>query len=277
MPDSEGPAADGVARLRRWHAARGVPPAVGRLRMQLLAVELAATTVRMPLHPELLLPGPGTSAAVPAALADVGLTTSVVASLPSGQAVTTIAMTVDHLLATPASGALVATCRSEPYAGGAAQHAVGLIHDDTGRRVAAVSGWFLPAEVPHEGAARTGLPTEPPGADLLELLQVAPAPPVEGALSFPLHARDALGNVSGTLHGGVGALTSSLAAEAVLGSGARLLTSTYAYLRPIPRDAAVTVSARVLRRGRRTASVEAVLVTADGREALRAAVVAAVG
>lgn len=277
MPDAEGPAADGVARLLRWHAHRGVPPAVGRLRIALEAVELGTTTVRLPLHPELLLPGGAPSAAVPSMLADVALSTSVVSSLPNGRAVTTISMTVDHVVPTPASGALVATCRSAPYADGAPQHAAGRLLDEDGQLVAVVSGWFLPAEVPHEGGARLGLPDEPAAADLPGLLGVRLDDPVDGALTFPLHARDALGNVSGTLHGGVGALTAGLAAEAALGPGTRLLTSTYAYLRPIPRDAAVRVSARVLRRGRRTASVEAVLRTEDGREALRATAVAAVG
>lgn len=246
------------------------------MRVQLVSAELARTTVRMPLDRELLLPGGRPSAAVGPMLADVGLTTSVVASLPSGQAVTTISMTVDHLAPVPAEGALVATCRAQPYAGDAAQHAAGELRDETGRLVAAVSGWFLPVGLPHEGAARLGLTSEPTATDLLAVLGVE-LQEQQDALSFVLHARDALGNVSGSLHGGVGALTSSLAAEAALGPGARLLTSTYAYLRPIARDTDVAVSARVLRRGRRTASVEAVLTPGDGREALRAAVVAAVG
>jgi uncharacterized protein (TIGR00369 family) len=265
---------DGVDRLLRWRdELRGVPPAVGRVRATFDAVERSTTTVRMPLHPELLLPGGRASAAAASLLADIGLTTSVVASLPHALAVTTVSMTVDHLAPAATAGELVATCRSSDYDGGRPQHAVGEVHDEQGRQVAAVSGWFLPSVVQAHASARVGLVEEPPGRDLLDVLQAVEQP--DGALR--LVAREALSNVAGMLHGGVGALACEVAAERALGPGARLLSASFGYLRPAPRGGAVTVRADVVRRGRRTGTAHASLVGGDGRPALSATVVTAHG
>lgn len=265
---------DGVDRLRRWRdELLGVPPAVGRVRAVLDTVDRGTTTVRMPMHPELLLPGGRPSAAVAALLGDIGLTTSVVASLPHALAVTTISMTVDHLAPVPTEGLLVAQCRASEYDGGRPQHAVGQVVDATGRHVAAVSGWFLPSVVQAHAAARVGLVQEAPARDLVELLQADQLP--DGTLRVV--AREALSNITGTLHGGVGALTCELAAERVLGPDARVLSASFGYLRPTPRGGAVSVQAHVVRRGRRTGTANADLVAADGRVALSATVVAALG
>src|SRR5690606_7899325 len=117
---------------------------------------------------------------------------------------------------------------------GGPQHAHGQIHASDGRLVASMSGWFLPNHTdldsarPPADAAR-----EPAAAHLLDLLGAPPpAPRGEGAVGFPLSVRPALTNIVSTLHGGIGALTAVLVAEAALGPGARLLTSSYAYLRP---------------------------------------------
>lgn len=271
---ADGLPVDGVDRLRRWRdEQRGVPPAVGRVRAAFDAVELAATTVRMPLHPELLLPDGRASAAVASLLADIGLTTSVVASLPHALAVTTISMTVDHLAPVPTQGALVAVCRSSPYAGGRPQHAAGEVYDHAGQQVAAVSGWFLPSVVQAHATARVGIVEEPAARDLLDLLQGVEQP--DGTLLVV--ARDALSNVAGTLHGGVGALACELAAERALGPDARLLSASFGYLRPTPRGGTVTVTSDVVRRGRRTGTAHATLVGADGRVALSATVVTSHG
>jgi acyl-coenzyme A thioesterase PaaI-like protein len=273
VPDDLTPPADGVDRLRRWRDEQlGVPPAVGRLRAVLEVVEAGTTTVRMPLHPELLLPDGRPTAAVTSMLADVGLTTSVVASLPHALAVTTVSMTVDHLAAPAAEGSLVAVCRAGPYAEGRPQHAVGELHDGSGQQVAAVSGWFLPSVVQAHATVRTGLVVEPPADDLLGLLGAVDEVPGGG---FTLLAREALGNVAGTLHGGIGAMACEVAAERCLGQGAGLLTSSFAYLRPTPRGGTVAVRADVVRRGRRTGTAQASLVGADGRVALAATVVTA--
>lgn len=265
---------DGVDRLRRWRdELLGVPPAVGRVRAVLDEVARGTTTVRMPLHPELLLPGGAPSAAVASLLADIGLTTSVVASLPHALAVTTISMTVDHLAPVPAEGVLVAVCRASDYDGGRPQHAVGEVLDASGRRVAAVSGWFLPSVVQAHASAKVGLVQEPPAHHLVDLLQAEELP--DGSLRVV--AREALSNIAGTLHGGVGALACELAAERVLGPEARLLSASFGYLRPTPRGGAVTVQSDVVRRGRRTGTAHATLVGADGRVALSATVVTAHG
>ena len=255
----------GEQRLRGWADELGVPPAVGRFGGRMLDVSPGTTTVRVPLRPELLLPGGRTSSAVPALLSDVGLTTSVVSTLPDARAVTTISMTVDLLGPTPAEGGLTAVCLAAPFRGGVPQHATGTLTDDDGTPVAVVSGWFLPVEMDREGVHRRGVPQEPEAADLVDLLQL------DGDL---LVARDALSNVSGTLHGGVGALAVTLAAERALGPGARLLSAACSYERPTPRGASAHLEAHVLKRGRRTSTVEAVLRTPEGKEAVRARVVA---
>jgi acyl-coenzyme A thioesterase PaaI-like protein len=130
-----------------------------------------------------------------------------------------------------------------------------------------VSGWFLaaPAEAVH--VERVGRVSEPPADDLRELLRVPAGP------AFSLHARDALSNALGTLHGGVGALASQLAAEAALAGGLRPLTSRFTYLRPTPRDGSVTVVATVVRQGRRTGAAYASVTAGDGRVVLSASLV----
>jgi acyl-coenzyme A thioesterase PaaI-like protein len=264
---------DGVGRLLGWRdEQRGVPPAVGRVRAHLDEVAPGTTTVRLPLHPELLLPGGVPSAGVASLVADIGLTTSVVASLPHALAVTTVSMTVDHVGPVPDAGTLVAVCRSAAYADGRPQHASGDVRDGTGRLVAVVSGWFLPAVVQATGAERERLAQEAPAQDLHALLGLVPA----GA-GFGLVAREALGNATGTLHGGIGALACDVAAQDVLGPDARLLTSAFTYLRPTPRGGVVDVAAQVLRRGRRTGTATCTVVGADGRLALQATVVGALG
>jgi acyl-coenzyme A thioesterase PaaI-like protein len=67
-----------------------VPPALGRMRARLDEVGLGATTVRLPLEPELLLPDDRPSGAVVSLLADFGLTTAVISSLPDVTGVTTV-------------------------------------------------------------------------------------------------------------------------------------------------------------------------------------------
>ena len=278
---------DGLERLRRWRDEdRGVPPAFGRLGARFEQALRCATVVRLPLRDELRLPDGSPSGAVTSLLADFGLTTSVISSLPDLRGVTTVSMTVDHLALPPTSGALVARCAAEPYDGGRPQHATGAVFDDTGRQIASVSGWFLAAPAEASSAERVGLVEEPPADHLLDLLSVPP-----GA-AFALHVRDALSNALGTLHGGIGALASQLAAEAALAaeaqsatsptpSGApppsssslRPLTATFAYLRPTPRDGSVTVAGTVVRQGRRTGVAGATLVGPDGRLVLQASLV----
>jgi len=259
--------ADGVERLRRWtEQARGVPPAFGRLGAGLVAVVPGTTAVRLPLTPELLLRDGSPTSGTTALLADFGLTTSVISTLPDLRGVTTIAMTVDHLSAPPATGALVSRCTAQPYADGQPQHAAGTLHDDAGRLVAQVSGWFLPTPADDVSVDRAGLVQEPPAAHLDELLQTAVGP------AFDLHARDALSNAIGSLHGGIGALACSLAAEAAL-PGTRPLSLVLSFLRPTPREGTVTVSGSVVRAGRRTGTADASVVDADGRLLLAARLV----
>lgn len=264
-----GPApADGLERLRRWRDEhRGVPPAFGRLGAELLGTGPCRTVVRLPLSDELRLPDGVTTGAVTCLVADFGLTTSVIASLPDLRGVTTIAMTVDHLSVAPCSGALVARCTAEAHDDGGPQHASGTVEDEQGRPVASVSGWFLAAPAESVHVERVGGVEEPPAAHLLDLLQVEPGP------AFALHARDALSNALGTLHGGVGALACQLAAEAALSCDLRPLTSRFTFLRPTPRDGSVAVAGTVLRRGRRTGVGQATVSGPDGRLVLQAEVV----
>jgi acyl-coenzyme A thioesterase PaaI-like protein len=264
---------DGLERLRRWREQdRGVPPAFGRIGARLEAVERRSTSVRLPLRDELRLPDGSPTAAVTCLAADFGLTTSVISSLPDLRGVTTVSMTVDHLGLPPVSGALVSRCTAQPYADGGPQHATGALHDEAGRQVAAMSGWFLAAPAEPTSAERVGLVHEPPAAHLLDLLEVEDAP------TFTLRARDALSNALGTLHGGVGAMAGLLAAQAALAvEGAatlRPLTASFAYLRPTPRDGSVTVSGTVVRAGRRTGASSATVTDAQARVVLQAAVIA---
>ena len=240
-----------------------MPPAVGRLGAQLTRVAHGATNVRLPLTPELLLPAGSPTGAVTSLLADIGLTTSVIASLPDLRGVTTIAMTVDHHGLPPVSGALLSTCTARPYA------ASGAVHDEDGRLVATVSGWFLAAPADAVAAGRVGLVTEPSAAHLLDLLQV-PAGPM-----FTLHVRDALSNALGSLHGGVGALAAQLVAAAALGADWLPMATTFTYLRPTPRDGAVRVVGSVVRQGRRTALATSSITDASNRTLVTATLVAA--
>ena len=259
---------DGLERLRRWRDEdRGVPPAFGRLGARLEDAGPCTTAVRLPLTPELLLPDGRPSGAVTSLLADFALTTSVIASLPDLRGVTTVSLTVDHLALPPTSGSLVSRCTSTAYADGRPQHAAGALHDDREQQVAAVSGWFLAAPAEAASAERVGLAAEPVAAHLLELLGVPPGP------RFELAARDALSNALGTLHGGIGALAAQLAAQAALDSDLRPLVSTFAYLRPTPRDGTVTVEGAVVRSGRRTGAASSTVTGPDGRTVLTAGLV----
>ena len=244
-----------------------MPPAFGRLGARLEDVGPCTTAVRLPLTPELLLPDGRPSGAVTSLVADFALTTSVIASLPDLRGVTTVTLTVDHLALPPTAGSLVSRCTATAYADGRPQHAAGTLHDDTGRQVASVSGWFFAAPAEAASAERVGLVLEPAAAHLLDLLGV-PA----GA-RFELGARDALSNALGTLHGGIGALAAQVAAEAALANDLRPLTSTFAYLRPTPRDGTVTVDGAVVRSGRRTGAASATVTGPDGRTVLTSTLV----
>ncbi len=244
-----------------------MPPAFGRLGARLVDVAPCTTSVRLPLTPELRLPDGRSSAAVTSLLADFALTTSVIASLPDLRGVTTVALTVDHLALPPTSGSLVSRCTATAYAGEGPQHAAGALHDEAGRQVAAVSGWFLAAPAEAASAERVGLVREPAAAHLLDLLAVPAGP------RFELGARDALSNALGTLHGGIGAVAAQLAAEAALGGELRPLTSAFAFLRPTPRDGTVTVDGAVVRSGRRTGAGSATVTGPDGRPVLTATLV----
>lgn len=253
------PVENGIERLRRWtEEQRGVPPAFGRMRCSLEHVGPGTATVRLPLEPELLLPSGASSSAVTAMLADFGLASSVITSLPDLRGVATVSFTVDHLALPPTSGALLVTCTATPYDDGRPQHARGEVRSASGELVAVLSGWLMPTPAEASGAQRVGLVTEPAAADLLDLLGVPAAP------AFSLTARDALSNAIGSLHGGVGALACSLAAEAAL-PGLRPLTTSIAFLRPTPREGSVEVAASVVREGRRTGAAAADVTDSQGR------------
>jgi uncharacterized protein (TIGR00369 family) len=259
---------DGIERLRRWSEEhRGVPPAFGRTGCTLEQVAPGRTTVRLPLTPELLLPGGAPTAAVTAMLADFGLASSVIASLPDLRGVATVSFTVDHLALPPTEGALLVTCTASPYDEGRPQHSRGEVRSCAGELVAVLSGWLMPTPAEASGAQRVGLVTEPQAAHLLDLLDVPAAP------TFSLLARDALSNAIGSLHGGIGALACSLAAEAAL-PGLRPRTTSFAFLRPTPREGSVSVDAAVLRQGRRTGVADAAVTDAEGRLLVSARVVA---
>lgn len=247
-----------------------MPPAFGRLGAELVELAPAASTVRLPLTPELLLPDGAPTAGSVALSADFGLTTAVVASLPDLRGVTTVSMVVDHLALPPASGSLTVRCRAAPFAEGRPQHCSGAIHDDAGRPIALASGWFLATTTSADEVDRVGLVHEDPAPDgVLGLLGIQPGP------QFDLQARDAVSNALGTLHGGVGALACTLAAEQVLDAGMRALSTCFAFLRPTPRGGGVHVRAEVVRAGRRTASATTAMTGPQGRLLLQAHVTAA--
>ena len=251
---------DGVERLRRWtDEVRGVPPLFGRVGASLDRVGVGDVLVRLPVTPELLLPGGVPTSALTALLADQALATSVIASLPDLRGVATVSATVDAIALPPASGALLAHCTAGPYAGGGLQHSSGTVHDDTGRLVARVAGWLLPTPADPAGIDRVGLVREPAATDVAAFLGVELGP------SFALTARDALSNALGSLHGGTVALAVSLAAEAAVPE-LGLRSTALSFLRPGPREGTVQVAAEVVRRGRTTALVD-VRVT-DGERLL---------
>ncbi len=259
---------DGIERLRRWtEEQRGVPPAFGRTGCTLDHVALATTTVRLPLTPELLLSSGSPTGAVTAMLADFGLASCVIASLPDLRGVATISCTVDHLSLPPTSGALLVTCTATPYDEGRPQSARGTVRTEAGEPVAEVSGWLVPTPAEAAGAQRVGLAHEPAAAHVHDLLGV----PAEQA--FLLTARDALSNAIGSLHGGTVALACSLAAEAAL-PGLRPLTTSIAFLRPTPLSGSVQVAASVVRQGRRTGVADVTVTDDAGRLLVTARLVA---
>lgn len=258
---------DGVERLRRWtDEQRGVPPAFGRMDCSFDSVSPGQVVVRLPLSDELRLPDGSTTGAVTAMLADFGLASCVISTLPDLRGVTTVSLTVDHLALPPPMGALVISCRATPYDEGEPQAVQAEVRDDRGGLVAHVSGWLMPTPAEPAGMERVGLVQEPPAAHVADLLQVPFAP------EFELVARDALANAIGSLHGGIGALACSLAAQAAL-PGMRPLTTSIAFLRPTPPEGAVTVGARVVRQGRRTGTADASITGGDGRLLVSARVV----
>jgi uncharacterized protein (TIGR00369 family) len=258
---------DGVERLRRWSDEhRGVPPAFGRMRCSFDSVSPGEVAVRLPLSDELLLPDGSPTGATTAMLADFGLAACVISTLPDLRGVTTVSLTVDHLALPPRSGGLVIRCRATPYDGGGLQSARADVLDDAGGLVAHVSGWLMPTPAEPSGMERVGLVEEPAAVDVVDLLQVPFAP------QFELVARDALSNAIGSLHGGIGGLACSLAAQAAL-PAMRPLTTTLAFLRPTPKEGAVAVDARVVRQGRRTGAADVTIADGDGRLLVSARVV----
>ena len=258
---------DGVERLRRWtEEHRGVPPAFGRMRCSFDSVSPGEVAVRLPLADELRLPDGSATAAVTSMLADFGLAACVISTLPDLRGVTTVSLTVDHLTLPPTAGALVIRCAATPYDRGGLQSARAEVRDEAGALVAHVSGWLMPTPAEPSGMERVGLVEESPAADVADLLQVPFAP------QFELVARDALSNAIGSLHGGIGALACSLAAQAAL-PGMRPLTTGLAFLRPTPKEGPVAVGARVVRQGRRTGAIDASITDGDGRLLVSAHVV----
>jgi uncharacterized protein (TIGR00369 family) len=275
-----GPASDAPSwgvqhldRLRTEFRVRSVGS--GRFRIALSAVGPATSTSVMELHPELLRPSGHPTAGVAAMLADSALATATVASLPTPMSVVTLAMTVDHLGAIPATGTLRCTAHAQPFVEmGHPQHAGGHIWaGDAGTPVAVVSAWFISRPVPGEPGPPG--PIEEPGTDLHDLLDITEPLARDGVVEFALPVRESLSNLGGTLHGGVGALSSALAAEALLGPTGRLLTTSYRYLRPVPLDGVATVRAQIVRAGRRTATAEVRVIAPDGRDGMQATIVAA--
>lgn len=261
---------DGLERLRRWHdEQRGVPPAVGRFGARLTALALGSTTLHLPVTDELLLPGGVPTDALAALLADMSLSSSVVASLPDLRGVATAVLAIDHLGLPPVTGALLATGMAAPYRDGAPSHCTGTVRSQDGTVVATASGWFLASPAPPGERERTGLVLEPAAPSLLALLDVS------GGNQFRLHVREALSNALGTLHGGVGALAAALAAGACVPAGMRPVSSRFTFLRPSPRHGSVTVTGRSVRQGRRTAVAEAELSADDGTVVLTASLLAA--
>jgi uncharacterized protein (TIGR00369 family) len=152
-------------------------------------------------------------------------------------------------------------------------------HD--GRLVARVGSWFLvlsqrPGFAPKEPP--TMAPPQPGSAPLRDvglgpvgqLLGVTSLEGTPGAAQAVLPMRPELMNLSLLLHGGVGALYADLVCAAALGGGTyRPLTSTYSYLRSAGADGKdVGVRARVLKPGRAVATVEAEILTDEGKPAL---------
>jgi uncharacterized protein (TIGR00369 family) len=86
-----------------------------------------------------------------------------------------------------------------------------------------------------------------------------------------------LGNPLGNLHGGVSLCVSELVAvRALLGSGPPLVTASVrmAYVRPLLVGTTVTLTARVLHRGRTLGVVEVVGTGPGGKVATLATVIA---
>jgi acyl-coenzyme A thioesterase PaaI-like protein len=271
-------------RTQRWLDGR-LPriPAMALFGVHPQRADPDESLVELELRPDMLDADGHAPSGLLAFLTDVVTGTAVSASLPVAKPMVTVTITVEPAVdELPSDGFLVAHARVVSTRGDLI-FAQGEIREakragEQGDRVLArVGAWYLRLASRPGGTNPEAHTTPQPPAPDLGLGPVGQLIGVRSVELGPLSARAVLPmkpelmNIALNLHGGVGALYADLVCGAALGAGGsyRPLTSTYSYLRAAGSQGAdVEVRARVLKPGRVVATVEAEVLSSEGKPAL---------
>ncbi|MCF7548305.1 acyl-CoA thioesterase domain-containing protein [Pseudonocardia sp. WMMC193] len=237
-----------------------------------LGVRVAAMADRRDPQPERLrLTAPlrvGTPHLVTLAVAtDTAIGIAVHSATPTQTSGPTLDLRLDAI-ADPAPGArsleIVAEVLGTPTADDRAGAARALVTDDTGRTVAhGIATMVIEPFTPRTPGRRPGT-VDGPQLDVSRLVRtLATAPLTDDTLTLPLGPW--LGNLRGTMHGGLVLAVGRLAAQRITGSTGRMLDTAVEYLRPVPLAGTLTCRIVPERVGRRFRTDRTELVLPDGK------------
>lgn len=199
---------------------------------------------------------------------DTAIGIAVHSATPTPTAGPTLDLRLDAV-ADPAPGArsleIVAEVLGAPAADGRAGTARALVTDDTGRTVAhGIATMVVEPYTPRTPGGRRLGAVDAPRLDVSRLVRtLATAPVADDTLALPLGPW--LGNLRGSMHGGLVLAVGRLAAQRVTGVSGRTLGTAAEYLRPVPLAGAVTCRIVPERVGRRFRTDRTELVLPDGK------------
>lgn len=138
-----------MSQMRSWlnYPAELTPP-TRRPRPQLQNVDSSAVGLAMPLDPELLLPGGQPDGSAAAVLAGLGLADVALTLIPEEYSITSLSTTVSHVSSLTKGNALHASFVVGEHDNGAAQSSSGQVHEAFCRLVDTYSGWLMVSDVP---------------------------------------------------------------------------------------------------------------------------------
>lgn len=282
----------GQERVAQWHSGSlPLMPVMQLMGVRPFVADTEGSRTEMVLGPALLSASGRLPTGVLAVLADVVTGGAVGVAAGLARAFVTVTLSVEPVVRDlPTSGLLVARATVVETRGDL-HFAEGTIHTGEGRYIARLAAWYvLTTARDRSGPADEDLAVTasvPPGAvggvdpgPVGRLLGVRGIRVGEGTAEAVLPGSPRLMNMSLVLHGGVGALLTDLVSEAALGPGTgyRPIGATYSYLRATgAAGELVKVRARVLKPGGTIATVEAEVLTSQGKTALHAVVNASMG